>query len=63
MNVAGTSAVLMNRRGNIKNPLIPATVSELFVFNPNASDIPDNARPKKAIMKRIKSMPKSRSRL
>src|SRR5438067_2234329 len=47
IDVGSTRAVLMNKRGNVRNPAIPNTVSPLLVFRPKASEIPDQARPKK----------------
>ncbi len=46
-----TSAVLMNKSGNVRAPAMPKTVSALLVFSPRARDIPDQARPKKATVK------------
>ena len=57
MAVTGTSAVLMNRRGKVRNPPIPKTVSALFVLSPNVREMPDHASPKKAIMSIIEIIP------
>src|SRR6266571_9092732 len=46
-----TRAVLMNKSGKVRNPAIPNTVSALLVLSPKASDIPDQARPKKATVR------------
>ena len=55
--VTGTRAVLMKRRGNVRKPPIPKTVSALLVRSPSASEIPDHARPKNAIMKMMSRIP------
>ena len=54
---AGTRAVLMKSRGNVRKPPIPNTVSALRVLRPMASDIPDQARPKKAMTISISAIP------
>ncbi len=53
----GTSAVLRNKSGKVMKPPMANTVSELLVFIPNANEIPDHASPKKAIVKKISTIP------
>src|SRR5438093_13707667 len=57
ISLLSISAVLMNRRGKVKVPAIPKTVSALLVLSPRASDIPDQARPKNATVNRIRTYP------
>src|SRR6266540_1563648 len=52
-----TRAVLMNKSGNVRNPAIPNTVSPLLVFRPKASEIPDQARPKKPTVRMMSKYP------
>jgi hypothetical protein len=59
MKPNGTSAVLMNSRGNVRKAPIPKTVSALFVLRPRASEMPDHASPKKAMMNRTSRTPGS----
>ena len=47
----------MNRRGNVRNAPIADTVSALFVLNPIASEIPAQAIPKNATVKRMSKNP------
>jgi len=44
----------MNKSGKVKVPAIPNTVSALFVLSPRAREIPDQARPKKATVIRMR---------
>ncbi len=53
----GTNAVLMNKRGKVREPAMPKTVSALLVLRPIESDIPDHARPKKAMVTKISRYP------
>ena len=57
MKLIGNKAVLRNRSGNVRKPPIANTVSELLVFMPIAKEIPDQARPKNAIVKKMSKMP------
>src|SRR6266516_2440658 len=57
IDVGSMSAVLMNKRGNVRNPAIPNTVSPLLVFRPKASEIPDQARPKKPTVRMTSTYP------
>ncbi len=54
---SGMKAVLMKISGNVRNMLNPVTVSALFVVNPNASEKPEPAIAKIAIVMRINIMP------
>src|SRR5207244_11299520 len=45
IDVGLTRAVLMNKRGNVRNPDIPNTVSPLFTFIAKSSQITDKATP------------------
>ena len=54
INCGFISAVLMNRRGKVRVPAIPKTVSALLVLSPRAKDIPDQARPKKATVTKMR---------
>src|SRR5450759_2741892 len=53
----GNKAELRNSNGNVMNPPIANTVSELLVLIPIAKEIPDQASPKKAIVKKISRIP------
>jgi len=55
----GTNAVLMKSNGNVRNAPMPKTVSALLVLSPSVNEIPDQANPKKAIMKRVSNIPAS----
>ena len=57
MKANGVNAVLINRSGNVRKAPIPKTDSEFFVLNPIAREIPDQARPKNAIVASIKRRP------
>src|ERR1700733_6383839 len=58
--VTGTSAVLMKSSGKVRKPPIANTVSELLVLRPRVREIPDQANPKNAMMKRVTRAPASR---
>ena len=55
--IDGAKAVLMNKRGKVRVPAIPNTVSALRVFRPIEREIPDHASPKKAIVSSISRYP------
>jgi hypothetical protein len=57
MKLSGNKAVLRNRSGNVRNPPMANTVSELLVLMPIAKDIPDQASPKNAMMKKMSRIP------
>jgi hypothetical protein len=57
MKSIGNKAVLRNSSGKVRNPPIANTVSELLVFMPMANEIPDQASPKKAIVKKMSMIP------
>ena len=57
MKLSGNKAVLRNKSGNVMNPPIANTVSELLVFIPIASEIPDQASPKNAIITKMSRIP------
>jgi hypothetical protein len=56
---AGTNAVLMKSSGNVRKAPIPKTVSALLVRRPSVSEIPDQANPKNAMIKRVSNIPGS----
>src|SRR5216683_5959275 len=58
ISLLSISAVLMNRRGKVRVPAIPKTVSALLVLSPRASDIPDQASPKAATVKMTSRYPR-----
>jgi hypothetical protein len=49
--------VLIKIRGKVRKDPIANTVSEVLVFNPIAREIPDQAKPKNAIVKSIRKTP------
>ena len=57
MKSRGVKAVLMNSNGNVRKEPNANTVSELLVLNPIAREIPDQARPKNAIVRSMSNMP------
>jgi hypothetical protein len=50
-------ASLRNNRGNERTNEIENKVSDVLVFMPIASEIPDHASPKKAIVKKMSKIP------
>jgi hypothetical protein len=55
----GNNAGLRKSSGNVMTPPIAKTVSELLVFIPNASEIPDHASPKNASVKKMPRIPRT----
>jgi hypothetical protein len=55
--LSGTKAVLRKSNGKVMKPPMAKTVSALRVFKPIAKDMPDHAKPKKAIVIRIIIIP------
>ena len=54
----GNSAGLRKSNGNVNTPPIEKTVSALRVLIPNAKEIPDQAKPKKASVKKMPITPR-----